>query len=813
VDGGVHGATTALYDTFDLSGAPTRDKPFARLQLRHQLGALDQVRWVAGRAPGSPDRDGATTRTADGNEVPLLDVALDREAARRLDLRVGQTAVLEPLDVPTVGDGILAVRLVGLFTPRDPAADTWDYAPLVTSPGAEYTTDGQLVAEYATALVHESQLATLSAASPLLRYDWHYPVATDEVSSANAASVLAALRATVARGAFVPSDDTVVLGSGDSLTVASGMVDLLEAYVDRADASESLVALVLTGVLAVGLTVLALAGLAVVRRRSGGVRLLRARGASRVGVTAAASVEVAWFVVPAAALGWLVSEVVLGGRGGGQAAIAVVAVTVVSLAAVALVTWREGGRRRSSRMSRRIVLEVVVGVVAVLGVLQIRRSGVGEDGVDPVLVLVPVVVVVAVALLALRLLPALLRWSARRSAPSAGLLPFLGLARAARQPLTVAVPLSTLVIGLGFAVFASGVTATINDAQRASAWREVGADFRLDAEFFEEETIAAVRTVPGVEAVVPALLREQAKIYDPGGRISGGRVLVVDAAAYADMLESEPDADVDASVLRGLASPVGEDEPLPAVASTGAAALLEEETGTIDPTASLGRTDVRVVDDPQRYPLDGGVEAVVLDLPTVQARELFPIRPNTLLVQAPASSVDDLEEVVARFAPAVDVVDRRATLEELRTSPFVGSTQALFAAGTVTAAVYCVLGLALVLVLNARPRARLADTLRMLGAPGQQVGRLAVLEVAPLVLVMVVSGALAGLLLVRVVLPGVDLVPLTGGLAPPEPVVGVVATAGLAAGLLALVTATVVTLSAVEGRRRVGETQRGVEET
>jgi putative ABC transport system permease protein len=813
VDGSGRGATTSLYDTFDISGALTREKPFARLQLRHQPGALDEVRWVRGRAPRSPAASRSTVGTAEGETVAMLEVALARSAARQLDLRAGQTVVLEPLDPPAVGDGTTAVRVVGLFEVRDPEDEAWSYAPLVTSPGAEYSADGQLTSEYAAALVDTSQLAALSDASPVLRYDWHYPLAAGRVDAENAASVLADLRATVARGAFVPADNATITGSAESVAVASGLVDLLETYVERADATESLVALVLVGMLAVGLAVLGLAGLVVVGRRAAGAALVRARGASRLGVTAASLLEVACFVVPAAALGWLVSELAGGSRGGGAAAAAVALVAAVSLGVVGWVTWREERRAGRSRVSARLVAEVVVGVVAVLGVLEVRRGGVGEDGADPVLVLVPVLVVVAVALVALRLLPVVLRWTSRRAAPAPGLLPFLGVARAARQPLAVAVPLSTLLLGLGFAVFAAGVTSTVNDGQRSSAWQEVGADLRLDAEFFEGEDVAAVEDVDGVEAVVPALRRERAKIYDPSGAASYGSALVVDATAYADVLAMQPDADVDVQSLRELAGPVGDDEPLPALATTGAAEVLETHTGTIDPTASLGLTDVRVVAAPTSFLLDEGSPSVVLDLPSVQARESFPIRPNTLLVQGEPDALAEVVATAERFSQEVRASDRRATLGELRGSPFVGSTQALFTIGTVTAAVYCVLGLVLVLVLNARSRARLAGTLRMLGAPARQVGRLAVLEIAPLVLVMVLAGAAAGVLLVRVLLPGVDLVPLTGGVAPPEPVVGIATTALLAVGLLLLVALTVLGLSAVEGRRRVGETLREEEET
>ena len=39
---------------------------------------------------------------------------------------------------------------------------------------------------------------------------------------------------------------------------------------------------------------------------------------------------------------------------------------------------------------------------------------------------------------------------------------------------------------------------------------------------------------------------------------------------------------------------------------------------------------------PATFPLDGGLGLVVLDLPSVQERESFPIRPNTLLVEGVA---------------------------------------------------------------------------------------------------------------------------------------------------------------------------------
>ena len=94
--------------------------------------------------------------------------------------------MLEPLEVAPLGDGTTAVRISGLFEPQDRAAPTWGYAPLLTTLGQRYGGDGQLEAEYAAALVDDSQLEALAAASPILRYDWHYPLDASGAASIDA---------------------------------------------------------------------------------------------------------------------------------------------------------------------------------------------------------------------------------------------------------------------------------------------------------------------------------------------------------------------------------------------------------------------------------------------------------------------------------------------------------------------------------------------------------------------------------------------------------------------------------------------------
>ncbi|QIK65934.1 hypothetical protein G7072_05915 [Nocardioides sp. HDW12B] len=812
VDSG-RGATTGLYDTRDPAGEPVRDKPFTWLQLRHQPGALEQVTWVQGRAPRSPGED-AATRTAEGERVPLLEVALDARLAEQLELEVGKTVTLEPLEVAPLGDGTTAVRVTGLFEPRDASARTWGYAPALTTLGQRYSADGQLVAEYAAALVDGDQLEALRRASPLLRYDWHYPVEPSALAADNAAPVLADLEEVVARGAFVESSSASVTGGADSVALASGLVDLLRGHLDRAQATSALVALVLGGVLLVALAVLALACAVVVRRRASGLVLAHARGASRAALTATSVAEVAVVVAAGSAAGSALAGAAGGDRAAGASALLAALVGVAALVLTGAATWRTlPGRAGSSRVPWRTATEATVLLAAVLAVLEVRRRGLGAEagtggGADPVLVLAPVLVVLAVVVLVLRALPPVLRRASAVASGRAGLVPFLALARAARQPLAVALPLSTLLLGLGFAVFASGVTATVDEGQERAAWRDVGADYLLQAEYFEEEDLASLADLPGVDQVVPALRRERATFFDPAGRATDGNVLVVDAAGYADLLARAPGSGADPDAVRRLAEPVDPESPLSALTTTPARTALAADEGAIDPTASLGRTEVAVTATPATFPLDGGLGLVVLDLPSVQERESFPIRPNTLLLRGSPEAAPAIGAAVANLEQRVVVTDRRAVLEDLADSPFVGSTQALFAAGAAAAAAYCLLALTLTLVLAARSRARLASTLRMLGAGPRGLSRLAVLEVAPLLGVMLVAGAAAGLLLVALLLPALDLQPLTGGASAPETRLGLLRTAGLVAGLTALVVATVAGVSAVERRRGLGETLR-----
>ena len=238
-----------------------------------------------------------------------------------------------------------------------------------------------------------------------------------------------------------------------------------------------------------------------------------------------------------------------------------------------------------------------------------RRRGLGSDGVDPVLVAAPVLVVLAFVVVVLRAAPGGAATRRRSGGRGSGLLPFTALARAARQPLAVALPLSTLLLGLGFAVFASGVLTTVAEGQERSAWHDVGADYLLEAEYFEEQDLDALADVPGVEQVVPALRREQATFFDPAGQATPGQ-----RADRRRRRVRRPGgrrrrrSGVDPAAVRRLAGAGSTRRPRCRRSRPPRPGRPSPPTeGAIDPTASLGRTEVAVTAVPATFPLDGGL--------------------------------------------------------------------------------------------------------------------------------------------------------------------------------------------------------------
>ncbi len=800
----VRTAQANLYDTFTLDGRHLRPQPFSWLVPAHQPGLLDAVRWVEGAAPDGGGPLDVRTR-ADGT-VPVIDVAMLAGLARELDLTVGRTYVVHPLSPQPGGVGAFAVRLTGSFERADPADPRWDYLTQAWSLGKRYTAEGALLAEVGAALVDASELDRLRRAVGTLRYEWHYPVDPTSIDPGSAAPVLAAVRSNVARASStdIPLEQHTYVEP--TVTMGSGLVDLLSAHLASARTASSLVAVAVAGLGVVGLVVLSLAGVVVVVRRARVLALARARGASVPQVVAVVGLGVGAAVLPAAAAGGLLARALVGRDVGGQDLLLAGGVALWAVASCAAATWwRVRPHRRTS--AARSALEGALVVLAVAGVLLLRsREGRPTDaaasGLDPLLAAAPVLVALAVAAVLLRALPLLVDRLAATRRGSRGLVSFLGLARAARQPAVLAAPLAALLVALCFAVFAAGAVRSVDGAQVSGTWREVGADYRVEATFVPPEVLAAVEDLDGVRAVAPAFVRHDAELTDGRGRAVPGVAAAIDTRAYARVLAGAPAQVADRDAVRALSRGTGgADDPLPVLAASGAGDVLDHDGPRADLGAGLGESEVVVRASAARFPIDAGRPLVVADLAAVQARESAPVRPNTLLVAGAPGLAERLETLVGRSGQPHRVVDRRAVLTQVQDSPFVGSTRDLFALVVPAALLYAVLATVLALVLAAPGRRRDAAVLRRLGASRRESLRLALTEQAPPTLAMLLGGALAGLVLVELALGAVDLSPLTGGVGPPEVQPPVAAAAALAGGLLVLVAAATTAVTTAERRR------------
>ena len=796
-------ATSDPFDVLTLDGEVLRPQPFSWLLLQHQRGLLDGVRWVEGEAPDG--RGPTTARTRDGEAVPVLETGIVRQLADVLDVEVGRTYLVRPRTPQPGGVGVFAVRVSGSFDRTDPEDPRWSYLTQVWSKGERYTADGTLLAEVGAVLVDESQLERLRRAVGTLRYDWHYPVDTEGLAPAEVPALLAAVRASVsnAASATIPLEQETY--REPSVSMGSGLVDLLVTHQAAARATSSVVAVAVAGLAVLALLVLTLASLVVVVRRSPVLDLARARGASITQVVLVVVSGVAVGVLPAAVAGGVLARALVGGSAGsvGTADLALAAsVGAWALASCAVAAWWQARTHRRGTAVRRVVEGGLV-VLALAGVLVLRTRGPGEDGgsVDPLLAGTPVLVALALAAVLLRLSPVLVdRLAATRQA-SRGLVSFLGLARAARRPAVLAAPLATLLVSLCFAVFATGAVRSVDAAQLSGTWREVGADYRVEATFIPPEILAATQELEGVQDVATAYVRTAAGVEDERGRSTAAIAVVLDAPAYARLLEDAPDGTLgsaDPAAVRDLGRrPGGEGDPLPVLVTADADAAMG---GDVDLGGGLGTTPVTRRTVTERFPLAGDRPLVVADLAAVQARESAPIRPNTLLVTGAPGLADELEEVVARADQPHLVVDRRAALAEVQSSPFVGSTRQTFAVAVPVAGGYALLATVLALVLAAPTRRRDAAVLRRLGATSRESLRLALTEQAPVVLGMLAGGVVAGLGLVWLALDAVDLSPLTGGTGPPEVHLPYLATTWLTGGLLVLVAAATVLVSVAERR-------------
>ncbi|TDC73435.1 FtsX-like permease family protein [Micromonospora sp. KC606] len=798
----------------------TGDKGLFDLSLRTTTGLTEAATLVEGRWP----EQGAARAAA-------VEIVLAEPVARALGVRAG-SRLRAALRSPGGEEfGATPVAVVGVFRPTDPAGGAWDALPsaLRLTPPVGEGEPFQLVG-----LTDPSSLDDRAAAG------W---------------PVVAAYRYRVDPGRLAPGRlDALVAGLAEverrkpaAMRFTQGVDIPLRQYADALAAARTLLTVITAGVLATlaGLTVLA-ARLAV-RRRSDEYLLLRARGGSMTTLVRRGLAESALVVPAAAAAGWLLGGLLSTDAAGGgtptpaaRLAVVTALLATVALPAAVLADRRGGsGRRDLFRFAGgagRLTVDGTLVGLAGLGAFLLRRRGLVLGGaVDPLLVSVPVLLAVAAAVLALRVYPMPMRLASRWAGRARGAVAFLGTARAARAGAVA--PLVVVVLAIATAAFCGVVADGIEHGRDRAVTRAVPADAVVAGERFAPDTAAALAALPGVRAVSPVLAEPGQRPYaDAEGRPAGpgeAYVLLVEPAGFVQVARH---AGVDVAVpeaLRGDAA-----ASLPALASPEVAAALTETALADRAGGRPGWVDVqgnrlpfRVAGTVPEFPLvpAGTGRFLVLPWPGLPADGPHPLAPTGYLLATGGEQVDPVavgriaEEGQDRYQRSgVVSAGRRpvpptvttwaAERERLGGSGVNGLLVFGFATGGVGGALLGLLALAFAVLAGARGRAQVLSRLRTMGLSRRQWRGLLLVELLPLVLVSVLTGAVVGALLPVLLNPVLGLSAFTGGVP-----VTVHFAPGLVAGVLGLAVLALAFALAVEAvnnrRMRLGEALRLGEES
>ncbi|MEV5575536.1 ABC transporter permease [Spirillospora sp. NPDC052269] len=723
------------------------------------------------------------------------------------ELKVGS-----PVRVDT-STGELTLRVAGIIEATDPDNPYWAARQAVTKPWIRVEPSSGLERQYGGALMGPKGYSALRALGAEVNYTWRFPVRPDRVTARGLRDMIPELDRFRSR----------VSGRNDS--VQSAVQTPMDGRI-REFAGQYATAQVITGLAFGGLAaVLAgavLTGLVLFAGRlRGTLATMRARGASRAQLFG----TVSWLTVPVLVppvalglgLGWLVHAGPLQFVSVYLAIVVAIAVVVVPWASA--LGWRRGAAGASPRPEsaavrpsrRRLVLEGLVVVLAVLATLVMRRRGLAvqsELGADPLVSVVPALLGVGVGLLVLRVLPWPLRLTGRLLGRGRSAVGFIGLARASRRPVLTLVPMIVLLLAVAVAGFGSSVDAALVRGQRTAAWHLVGSDARVTAGRLDglPGRLASVR---GVTGAVPLRLIPEAVVGAPAGE-RGPRVIViaVDLAAYkriagkaSRFVPNAPAAPDGALASRSAVASLGTRPTTLAWVGTGDARVTVRPSGIAPDLPGMDSADRYVIIP---YRLLRGFEAFATQV-YVQGRDID----RAALDKAARASVPTPESmpVGGGFIRYRDSIER-----DMTQGPMARVVHRAFAEGALIVSGYGLLTVLFTLLVGARERGRAIAHLEVLGLGRRQRRLLAITEAGPGILGAVLAGWLLGFLLPRVTGPMLDLRPYTSGFAVTDHAVDPLHLAAFAGALAAAALAMVLVDRIFDARHRLGEVLRTGEE-
>jgi putative ABC transport system permease protein len=751
-----------------LTALPSLDGIPGKLEVTYRYPVTGQLRLVTGSMPDTAPQP----RSVGSQEIYEIQVVVTRQTASRFGLRPGsQLPIDTPQDmllsgVSTPGQlPVIRLDVTGIVEPVDPGSTFWNADPLLPAPTLDRTSGTDTWAGAVIADPGEIDMLQQIFGQSGLFFQWELPVDTAGLGGQPQALYDEVNRIT---------NQTPALGGqvaplANALTVTCGLVQPLAAFVQAWSDVNVLLWLVYAGLAMASVVTLILTARMIAARRSAELTLDRTRGASLRQLFWKGTRGAAVACVPAAALAWalallLIPRAAPAGPVAWWPGVATLAFAVAGPGVVAAWQHRRPRRRDARRRWRwlpRVIFEATACVAAIGGIVVFRsQAGVTDlyASAAPVLVAVPAVIV------ALRLYQLLLRGLARVSARRRGVIGFLGLARAAQAPATLALPAMTLVLALTVASFTGMVRVAISRAETAVSWQTTGADVVVTSGplGISPSAVRAIAAVPGVQHAATALVIPLTVAV--GQEIQLVTAIAVNPVSYAALVASTEGF---SPVRPALLTRPGGQGVIPVLASPQAAADLGGRAGTtISAQAGLPTLRIRVSSELRSTPaLPAGGAFFVLPTSAING----PPPANLMLLTGPSIDMTRLDAAVQATMPGETtpaISTRSLALQGLTQAPLQQGTFLLFTLAIAYAAALSLAVMLLGLALGTKDRELTAAKLATMGLTEGQRIRLVALEVIPSIIASAAAAAACCIALPRLVAPAIDLSVFTQSQAP-----------------------------------------------
>ena len=747
--------------------------------------------FIGGRGTGEePDDEGP---------APVPVIVLE-EAAQELQLQVG--------------DVVRELVISGTYEPLDPDDPRWQHVDNGATMGTLYDPNlGE--SAYATAFLAPANRGSLGQPASVRMRVW-YPVDASLITgnTGQVETLDAQVNGFLAEQHTLATAEQMLDSNGPQVPIFStDLTDALQRIASQQRATSSLLAVVAAGPLGVALAVAALGAGLVVHRRRQSLAMALARGGSPAQLRWLVAAEGLLLGVPAAVLGHLgAMALVPGPTPWWQWVVtgAVALVPSVTLAAsiddASLLRRRADLSGRSRSRWRWVVELAVIGLAAVATWRLLDRGARGDDaartGIDVLAAATPVLLALAACVLALRLYPVPLAALTAGLRGRRGLTPFVGAARALRDPAGGLVPALAVVLGTTIALVSAVLLATVTRGAQLAAWEDNGAAVRLTGPSLTEELRAELLAIDGVEVVGSIIDSGSNQSMEVDGERTALRVYVAESEveqvyAASPLVDGPPpefwssDGIPAVITLRGAGDEITPDAEEITVSRLGAVEVL----GHREALPGIQVTGAGVLVSEERWRAAGGGTS---RLPTVALLGLDD-------GAEPAAVAGDVTDLVGTGGVVTTVTTR---LDAYAEAPVTSGLRQLFVGATVVSGLLTVLAVVVVQLMGGSARARLLATLRTLGLAPGQTRALTAWELAPLLVTSLVVGSLLGLAVPWVLLRGLDLTGLTGGSTQPTLYLDL-PLLGLVLGAVVLTVLIAVTTSAwLAGRTNLAQTLR-----